>query len=371
MAVCVKMNAVVPSISEAVIVSPISAAPLGAPVIVNPLEQSNWDAQLAALPEATLFHGAGWARVLRDTYGHQPVYFCRYAGGQLRQALPVMEVSSPLTGRRGVSLPFADFCSPLNGGTEDLRDLYAFAMEHGRRQNWRYFEARGSFNRWAGATASVSFFGHAIHLGGDSGMFREMDGAMRRGIRKAEQAKVQVEFGTNTGAMREFFALHRYSRRRHGLPPQPVEFFDNIARHIFERGHGFVAIARHEGRALAAAVFFHAGHFGLYKFGASDYQFQHLRPNNLLMWEAIKHCAALGLTDLHLGRTSLFNDGLRHFKLGFGAVEETIQYAKYDFRRSGFVSDVDRSEGPLNAMFRCLPLPLLTQAGRFLYPHLS
>jgi len=365
------MNAVVPSISESSIASSISAAPLSAPVIVNPLEQLQWDAQLEALPEATLFHGTGWACVLSETYGHRPVYFCRYAGERLQQVLPVMEVSSALTGRRGVSLPFADFCSPLNGGAEDLSELYAFAMEHGRQRNWRYLEARGRFNRWRGATPSVSFFGHTIHLGGDSGMFREMDGAMRRGIRKAEQSKVQIEFGKTDEDMRVFFSLHRHSRRRHGLPPQPVEFFDNIARHIFGAGHGFVAIARHEGRPIAAAVFFHTGHLGLYKFGASDYQFQHLRPNNLMMWEAIKHCTSLGLTELHLGRTSLFNDGLRHFKLGFGAVEETIQYAKYDFRRSGFVSDVDCSEGPLNVMFRCMPMPLLTQAGRFLYPNLS
>ena len=161
---------------------------LGAPVIVNPLDQPNWDAQLANFPEATFFHGAAWARVLRDTYGHRPVYFCRYAGEQLHQLLPMMEVSSALTGRRGVSLPFADFCSPLSAGAEDVGELYAFAMEHGRERNWRYMEARGRFNRWRGATASVSFFGHTIHLGGDSGMFREMDGAVRRGIRKAEQA---------------------------------------------------------------------------------------------------------------------------------------------------------------------------------------
>jgi len=194
---------------------------------------------------------------------------------------------------------------------------------------------------------------------------------VRRGIRKAEQAGVKMEFGSTAESMQIFFGLHRRSRRRHGLPPQPVEFFENIVRHVFQPGHGFVAIARHEGRPIAAAVFFRTGHLGLYKFGASDYEFQHLRPNNLLMWEAIKHCAATGLSELHLGRTSLFNDGLRHFKLGFGAVEETIEYAKYDFRRNGFVSDVDRSEGPLNAMFRCLPMPLLTQAGRLLYPHLS
>jgi CelD/BcsL family acetyltransferase involved in cellulose biosynthesis len=365
------MSAVIQASPKAIAVESSDRA-LGTPVIANPLQYSNWDAQLANHAEATIFHGSAWARVLRETYGHEPVYFCRFAGEQLKQVLPVMEVSSPLTGRRGVSLPFADFCSPLVGDTEDADELYAFALEHGRKRNWRYFEARGRFNGWRGATQSVAFFGHTIHLsGGEAAMFQEMDGAMRRGIRKAEQAGVKVEFGTNVESMRVFYGLHRRSRRRHGLPPQPVEFFENIARYIFEPGHGFVAIARQEGRPLAAAIFFHTGHLGLYKFGASDYEFQHLRPNNLLMWEAIKHCAAAGLTELHLGRTSLFNDGLRHFKLGFGAVEEQIEYAKYDFRRNHFVSDVDRSEGPLNVMFRCLPLPLLTQAGRLLYPHLS
>lgn len=365
------MSAAIQAISRDVVATS-ARSPLATPVIVNPLERVNWDGLLANHAEATFFHGTAWARVLRDTYGHTPVYFCRFSGEQLQQLLPVMEVSSPLTGRRGVALPFADFCPPLSEGAEDVSELYAFAMEHGRRRNWRYFEARGGFNRWRGAKASVAFFGHRIPLAsGDSTMFREMDGAVRRGIRKAEQAGVKVEFGNTAESMQTFFALHRRSRRRHGLPPQPVEFFENIVRHVFQPGHGFVAIARHEGRPIAAAVFFSTGRLGLYKFGASDYEFQHLRPNNLMMWEAIKHCATAGLTELHLGRTSLFNDGLRHFKLGFGAVEETIEYAKYDFRRSEFVSDVDRSEGPLNVMFRCLPMPLLTQAGRLLYPHLS
>ena len=366
------MSVVIQSSSGGAAAAPQAEATLGAPVIVDPLEQSNWDAQVAAHGDATFFHGTAWARVLRDTYGHQPKYICRYAGEKLQQVLPVMEVCSAWTGCRGVALPFADFCSPLSAVAEDLGELYAFAVEQGRQRNWRYFEARGRFDRWRGARRSVTFFGHNIRLtGGEAGMFKEMDGAVRRGIRKAEHAGVKVEFGASGEAMREFYALHLRSRRRHGLPPQPVEFFDNIARHVFAPGHGFVAIVRHEGRPLAASVFFHAGHLGLYKFGASDYQYQHLRPNNLLMWEAIKHCAGKGLTDLHLGRTSLFNDGLRHFKLGFGAVEESIEYAKYDFRKNDFVSDVDRSEGALNVMFRCLPMPLLTQAGRLLYPHLS
>ncbi|HXT10436.1 MAG TPA: GNAT family N-acetyltransferase [Candidatus Angelobacter sp.] len=347
-------------------------APLQGPVLVNPLELSDWDAQIAKHPEATFFHSAAWARVLCETYGHTPAYFCRFAGGELQQLLAVMEVSSPLTGRRGVALPFTDFCAPLAGNTDDLEELYSFVIAHGRARHWKYFEARGGFNGWRAATPSLAFFGHTVHLSRDEdAMFSEMDGAIRRGIRKAEQAGLKVEFGAMAESMETFFKLHCGSRRRHGVPPQPVEFFKNIACHVLQPGHGFVAVARHEGRAIASAVFFTSGTLGIYKFGASDYEFQQLRPNNLLMWEAIKHCAAAGLAKLHLGRTSLLNDGLRHFKLGFGAVEERIEYARFDVRKARFVSDVDRSEGPINMMFRCLPLPLLARAGRMLYPHLS
>jgi hypothetical protein len=99
--------------------------------------------------------------------------------------------------------------------------------------------------------------------------------------------------------------------------------------------------------------------------------FQHLRPNNLMMWEAMKHYSEMGFTDLHLGRTSLHNEGLRRFKLGFGAVEERIEYTKHELRRDAFVTDVDRASGPLNTVFRRLPPSLLCLAGRILYRHLS
>jgi hypothetical protein len=349
-----------------------SAERLSPPVVVNPLEYSQWDAQLEGLPDASFFCGAAWARVLCETYGHKPVFFCRIADGRLTQLLPVMEVSSPLTGRRGVSLPFSDLCPAIGVGEEESGSLYAAVIEHGRQRNWRYFEARGGIDHWPGATPSVAFFGHIIQLeGGEAALFKRLDGAVRRGIRKAESGGIQIEFANTLEAIRIFYALHCRTRSRHGVPPQPIKFFENIGRYVLESGQGFVAIARHEGAPVGAAVFFHKGRRALYKFGASDYAFQHLRPNNLLMWAAMKHCAAMGISELHLGRTSLFSDGLRQFKLGFGAAEERIEYARYDLRRGAFVKSADRAEGILNVTFRSLPLPLLRLAGGLLYGHLS
>jgi lipid II:glycine glycyltransferase (peptidoglycan interpeptide bridge formation enzyme) len=182
---------------------------------------------------------------------------------------------------------------------------------------------------------------------------------------------LQITFGNCLESMRIFYSLHNLTRRRHGLPPQQFTFFENIARHVLRPAHGFTVTARVGKRPVAAAVYFHQGRQAIFKFGASDYAFQHLRPNNLVMWEAIKRYAADGFTSLHLGRTSLANQGLRRYKLGFGAREERIEDCRYDFRKRAFTRESHPTKDASSRVFRCLPLPLLRLAGRMIYPHLS
>jgi lipid II:glycine glycyltransferase (peptidoglycan interpeptide bridge formation enzyme) len=177
----------------------------------------------------------------------------------------------------------------------------------------------------------LDFFGHVIDLGGGvDRLFNGLDGAMRRGVRKAEAVGLKVEFGADKESVRTFYRLHCGTRRRHGLPPQPYRFFGSIQRHILGLGKGFVAIARLGNQAAAAGIFFCHGREALYKYGASDFGLQQCRPNNLMMWASMRRCAEEGLTVLNLGRTSLSNEGLRRFKLGLGAIEKKVQYAKYE-----------------------------------------
>ena len=343
---------------------------IGAVVPVDPLTFPDWDSLLAANDPSSFFHGRAWASVLHETYGHRPFYFCRLAGQRLEALLATMEVSSWCTGRRGVSLPFTDECPVFSSSPDSA--LYQAALGLGRARGWRYLECRGNSAHWPGAKPSVSFYTHVIDLqGGPEILFKRLASSLRRGIRKAQDEGLNIQFESRPEAISLYYSLHCMTRRRHGVPPQPFRFFENIGRRILGAGQGFVAIARLGKEPVAAAVFFRGSRQAIYKFGASDYRFQQLRPNNLLMWEAMKHCAEAGCASLHMGRTSLSNEGLRRFKLSFGAREETATYAKYDLKREAFVGDVDRAEGPLNRVFRSLPAPLFQLAGRVLYPHLS
>ena len=98
------------------------------------------------------------------------------------------------------------------------------------------------------------------------------------------------------------------------------------------------------------------GNRAIYKFGASDERFQHLRPNNLVLWEAIALLAREGFEDLHLGRTSLGNEGLRRFKLSWGTTEETIRYFRFGQKMNESEMTRDRVSGFHNGFFKALPL---------------
>ena len=86
---------------------------------LDPTCDPHWDRLAASHPDFTVFHSSAWMRVLSKTYGHKPLVLCWSSKGEPAAALPILEVASPLTGRRGVSLPFTDFCEPLFFGKCD------------------------------------------------------------------------------------------------------------------------------------------------------------------------------------------------------------------------------------------------------------
>lgn len=283
-----------------------------------------------------------------------------------------MEVDSWLTGRRGVSLPFTDECEPLCEDAGAFREIWRAALDHGRARAWKYLEIRGGRSLLGDAPASTSFWGHRINLDvGEARLFEGLESPVRRAVRKAEKSGLTIEFSQDLGAVRAFYGLLCQTRRRHGVPPQPFSFFSNIQRHVLAQGLGRVVLARHGSMPVAGAIFFQFGGAAIYKFGASDETRQHLRANNLVMWEAIKSYSRQGCARLDLGRTSLGNEGLRRFKLGWGAQERRIDYARYDLRADRFVTAPDEAEGWHNRVFRLLPLPLSRLIGTVLYKHVA
>jgi hypothetical protein len=170
-------------------------------------------------------------------------------------------------------------------------------------------------------------------------------------------------------AVRAFYRLHCQTRRRHGMPSQPFCFFENIHRHILKENQGQIVLATQGQVPAAGAVFFHSGRTAIFKFGASAKPLRMLRPNNLVMWEAIKWYARRGFSTLDFGRTSLSNDGLRRYKLGWGTQERRIDYVRYNCQTGSFVTGRDEVFGWHNRLFKILPVAFGRLIGAALYRH--
>lgn len=338
--------------------------------ILNPLDDADWNTRWPALSGETFFNISEWARVLHDTYGYTPCYLTSAEGEGHAFLLPLMEVDSWLTGRRGVALPFSDFCEPVGmdwaGPERVIQDL----IEVGTRRRWRYVEIRHHVS--PDVPCAERHFKHTVDLtAGEQPCFSRLDGSVRTSIRKSVKSGVEVTFSDSVDAMEVFFNLHCLTRRRHGLPPQPLQFFRNIQRHILSKGLGCVASATYGGRVIAASMFFLYGRNVLFKYGASDPCCQHLRASNLLMWEAIKRYAVGGFETLSLGRTAKSHAGLRRFKLSWGSEEKEEGYIKYDFRKKEFQRESPPALENGHAMMRHLPLCVLRWCGMALYRHMA
>src|SRR5579872_1167126 len=161
---------------------------------VDPVQHPDWDAFLASGQNHSFFHGKAWATVLESTYGYTPAYLAVSEAGALRSLLPLMEVDSWLTGRRGIALPFTDDCDPFYSDDGSVQQLVRSAMDFGRARGWRYVEFRGGRKLFGKAPASLSFYGHGLDLASDEEcLFARLKSSVRRAIRKAVKAGVTVE----------------------------------------------------------------------------------------------------------------------------------------------------------------------------------
>ncbi|TFG60015.1 MAG: GNAT family N-acetyltransferase [Deltaproteobacteria bacterium] len=341
--------------------------------VVDPTRVPGWEEQLSCHPDATVFHSSAWARVLSETYGYLPTYFTIRREGRFLTLIPFMEIRSWLTGTRGVSLPFTDECAPILSGDIGYDDAVLRVIGHAGDRGWKTLEFRGRGHGMGNLPASAEYVTHDLDLSpGEEVLSSRYRPNVQRNIRKAEREGISVVNDPTPEGVKEFYRLNCLTRREHGLPPQPLRFFENLRAHLLEKGFGTLLLARHKGRGIGGAVFLHFAGKAVYKFGASDRRHQELRPNNLIFREGIRVLCCKGLRTLSFGRTDLHHKGLRQFKLSWGTTEKSLQYAKYDVSSRSYLStEKYQTSIPWESTMSKLPVPLLRLIGHFAYRHVG
>jgi len=295
------------------------------------------------------------------------------AGETLTDGIVACRIKSWLTGTRIVSLPFADHCDPLFNNAGEGFQLSEGLIQESTKQHCKYLELRPLMepadlgNKFQ---ASESFYFHELDLRpGLDQLFKSLHkDSIQRKIRRAEKEQVTYEAGSSEQFIQTFYNLLLITRRRHHLPPQPINWFRNLAKNMGDALH--IRLAKKNGAAIAALLTLRHGKNIIYKYGCSDGAFHQLGGMPFLFWKLIEEGKATGAESLDFGRSEMENEGLVAFKDKFGTGKRTLTYHRYP--QTTKQSAHSWGDSILaRKMFSILPDGVLSAAGKILYRHIG
>ncbi len=342
---------------------------------VDPLTDTRWDALLLRHPRASVFHARGWLAALQQSYGYTPIVFTTSAPDRpLENGVVFCEVKSCITGNRLVSLPFSDHCDPLTQSRIEHADLLSHVREHLARKFFKCVEIRPLSSVDPEELAAVDlapserFYLHLLSLDPSSEeLFRGLHkSCIQRKVRRAEKEGLIHARGRSESMLHDFYRLLIQTRRRHGLPPQPLEWFRQLISAFGDQLT--ISIASKDDCAVAAILTLTFKRTVTYKYGCSADGFSRLGGTPFLFWKTIQEAKEGGMDQLDLGLSELDNMGLVTFKDRLGARRIPLtrfRSPRWTTRRA-FGGGFQRLGGKILCR---MPAPFLTAAGRILYRH--
>jgi len=338
--------------------------------IVNPLDYPNWnDMVLNSGPDYSIFHTSNWSSVLSDSYGFDPRYFAITEDNKFLFLLPLMEIGNFLSSKKGISLPFTDYCNPIIADSINFSDVLPQLRDTAKQYGWKSFQIRNSNESLINEPVFSSFCRHVLSIQKDeNSTFNKFRENYRKNIKRViKQCKINVGNYQTLESITEYYRLHCMTRKRQGMPPQPFSYFKNIYTHIIAKDLGFITLASVENKNIAGAVFFLFGGKALYKYSASDVNYKNSYASYSVIWEAIRRLSAQGCSELCFGRTDPLHEGLIQFKDGWGTERSTIRYYSYDLEKNSFIHGEQKGDPPGYPILSLLPTPILKLIGSMLY----
>ena len=316
-----------------------------------------------------IFHHPFWMKNLEDTYDYKAFVLVVEGKDQtIKAGVPMIEIDSNLTGRRWVSLPFSDWCSPLVQHDEALEELTDGLVRLSRTSGVPGMELRWQYPARPQITSTQD---HVLHLGhfskeNEAELLAQFKQKIRYCIRTSIERGLQIKSGTSKAFLEKFYALQCHTRKRQGIPVQPWKFFENLRKNILEKGLGRVILAYYKDDCVAGEIILHYRRTFTMKYGATGkVDLTYLHPNHLIDWEGIKWGSANGYTLFDCGRSDVEHQGLRQYKNQWGYRELPLIYSYIN----AHPKKVGKNIGFVNKVIRHSPVWVCRLAGEFFYRH--
>jgi len=355
---------------------PQTTGPVTASILGND-RLSMWDDFVKAHPEGTIYHTAGWRSIIEDTYGHQPRYYIlTNAESNIVAGLPAFEIKSRLFGSRICALPAAAYCDPLYTQPEHSEILIKSVIRQQQADHIPLVELKFHKNTVLPADLEAeSVEDYCIHTLDIRAPYQQIEtgfhkSCIRRAIKRAHKAGLELRAGTSEQDVRLFYRLYLDMRRETGLLPQPRRFFSLMVSRLAGQGSAEILTAFNGGTAVSALLLLKFKNSVIYEYGATRQDAHSLQPSPFLLDQALRRAQSEGYSQFDFGRTHLEHAGLVTFKSRWGSIQQNLAtHYLPRTRGTGSMRRTGTARKLMSAAIRISPRPLATALGGLLYRH--
>lgn len=340
---------------------------------VDPIRDPRWMEFVSEHPDSSIFHSPSWLQALEATYSYRPfVLSTSPPRAKLRNGILFCRVESWLTGNRLVSVPFADHCELLVDDDDDRRELCGFISNMQSRNLFKYAELRplkrGPEDE-CGFRESRRYVWHTLDLRPnlDEILKKSHKSSIQQKIRRAQRQQLDFTVGNDSQHIHAFYQLLLLTRRRQKIPPQPLEWFQNLAKYFGDRLQ--IRLLWRGDQPGAGVLTLRWKSTVVDKYSCSEAQCNNLGCIPLLLWRVIEHAKQIGLNTLDLGRSDYEGTGLVEFKDRWGSLRKELTYWRLPSQSASSRAQWGlKVAGPI---FAHMPDRFLAASGRLLYRHIG
>jgi len=309
----------------------------------------------------SLFHRPAWLRAIERGTGQRARGLLAEKGGAIAGWLPLTEIHSPVFGRVLTSSGFAVEGGALTSRESSAVSLCRAAEEYAVRLSCPTVELRGGAAPVDWLVRTDSHCGFATSLAADDeSQLLAIPRKQRAEVRKGLERDLEIVVGTSADDRAAHYAVYAESVRNLGTPVFPRALFEAVLDSL----DSDILTVRHRGVPVASVLsLYHAGAVLPY-WGGGTLAARHLRANDRMYFELMRHARARGCTRFDFGRSKT-GSGAYAFKKNWGFEPEPLGYASWTApgadRRDA--DPTSARHAARIALWRRLPLALANRLG--------
>lgn len=280
-----------------------------------------------------------WMKICIDGLapGVDGIFICGFDNGELVAGMPAI-----VTRRFGLesfyAMPYGtygDVIFALGLGSTLREEFYRYLIDYLKGHRFSRIAITDFDGTLSGLATTLlkreRCFTHIIDLNGNE-EHNPPDKKVNGHIRAGQRAETEIVRLTDHEQLDAFYSLYEQTERRHGKrrPLYRKRFFESILTHIGDSDMLYWNCLMAGGTMVGSCINFIYNRSLFNWQTVSDYGSRHLKPNHVLLADAIQRGAEAGVKLINLGASPHDAQGLIDYKERWGGVR--VDYDCYSFK---------------------------------------